>query len=154
MKLTVERRWKKDTYTIGILYVNGVRFCETCEDRDRGLHQDSPISYIREIKVPGETAIPNGEYLLRMDIVSPKYSQFAWYKSLCGGRMPRIMAVPGFEGVLIHPGNNSLDSNGCILVGRNTVKGGLTQSRDTFKVLYSKLRAAYERGEEITIEII
>lgn len=154
MKLKVERKWKKETYTIGILYVDGVRFCETCEDKDRGLLQDNPISYIRSIKVPGETAIPKGEYLLRLDIVSPKYSQVAWYKSLCGGRMPRIMAVPGFEGVLIHPGNNALDSNGCILVGRNTVKGGLTQSRDTFKALYVKLQAAYERGEEITIEII
>ena len=39
MKLKVDRRWKKDTYTIGVLYVDGVRFCETLEDRDRGLKQ-------------------------------------------------------------------------------------------------------------------
>ena len=39
MKLEVVRKWKRDTYTIGALYVNGVRFCDTLEDKDRGLKQ-------------------------------------------------------------------------------------------------------------------
>ena len=50
--------------------------------------------------------------------------------------------MPGFDGILIHPGNTALDTLGCILVGRNTKVGQLTASRDTFKELYRKLEAA------------
>lgn len=153
MKLTLHRKWRKDTYTIGILYVDGVRFCETLEDRDRNMKQtDNPYELAMR-KVYGETAIPVGTYKIRMDVVSAKYAAVAWYKSLCGGRMPRLMAVPAFEGILIHPGNTALDTLGCILVGRNTKVGQVTTSRDTFKALYKKMDAAAKRGEEITIEI-
>lgn len=153
MKLVVERSWPKATYTIGRLFIDGVRFYETLEDKDRMLFKDDPISLIRRTKVYGETAIPRGTYEVRMDIVSPKYAAVTWYKNLCGGRMPRLMDVPGFEGVLIHPGNTAIDTLGCILVGRNTKVGQLTSSRDTFKALYRKMEAAWKRGEKITIEI-
>lgn len=154
MKLRVERRWPKATYTIGILYIDGVRFCETCEDTDRGLKQNDSLSVIKKKKVYGETAIPKGTYKILMNTVSPKYANVTFYKKLCGGKMPRLQNVPGFEGILIHPGNSALDSYGCILVGRNKVKGGLIQSRDTFSELYQKMLAAYKKGEEITIEIV
>ena len=151
MKLEVVRKWKKDTYTIGALYVNGIRFCETCEDKDRGLKQTDSLATIKARKVYGETAIPTGTYKVLMDVVSPKYSGVAFYKNLCGGKMPRLQNVPGFDGILIHPGSNALDTYGCLLVGKNSVKGGLTQSRDTFKALYAKMLAAHKAGEEITI---
>lgn len=154
MKLRVERKWKKDTYTIGILYVDGVRFCETLEDKDRNLSQTDGINYILHTKVYGETAIPRGEYTVLMDVVSPKYAASSWYKKLCGGKVPRLQGVPGFEGILIHTGNTALDTNGCILVGRNKVTGGLTQSQSTMSVLYNKMSAAHKRGERITIEIV
>lgn len=154
MKLKVERRWKKDMYTIGILYVDGIRFCETLEDKDRGLKQTDPLSTIQRKKVYGETAIPTGIYTVQMNIISPKYAGISWYQKTCRGRMPRLENVPGFEGILIHPGNTALDSYGCLLVGRNTVKGQVTQSRDTFEKLYKKMRAASDRGEKITIEIV
>ena len=153
MKLTLYRKYKKDTYTIGILYVDGVYFCETVEDRDRGLKQTDSLSKIKSVKVYGETAIPTGTYTIRMDIVSPKYSAVAFYKQLCGGKMPRIMDVPGFDGILIHPGNTALDSYGCVLPGRNKIKGGVTQSRDTFRALYNKMSVAHKKGEKIIIEI-
>ena len=154
MDVRVERRWKKSTYTIGILTVDGERFCESLEDRDRGLKQsDSPL-WIGAKKVYGETAIPTGTYNVAMNVVSPKYSAVKWYKDLCGGKMPRLLDVPGFDGILIHPGNTALDSCGCILVGRNTKVGQVTQSRDTFKKLYRKMKAAHERGERITITIV
>lgn len=153
MKLMIDRAWKKPTYTISRLFVNGKRFQEALEDRDRGLKQSDPLSVIKEKKVAGETAIPSGTYNVRMDIVSPKYAAIPWYKALCGGRMPRLENVPGFEGILIHPGSTALDSAGCILCGKNTIKGRLTSSRDTFKELYGMMDAAYKRGEKITIEI-
>ena len=153
MKLTVDRRWKKATYTIGILYVDGVRFCETLEDKDRGLKQTDSYSSIRSRKVYGETAIPTGTYEIRMDVVSPKYGAVSWYQNLCGGKMPRLTGVPCFEGILIHPGNTALDSYGCLLVGRNTKVGQVTSSKDTFAALYKKMKAAADRGESIMIEI-
>ena len=154
MKLKIDRKWRKSTYTVGILYVDGVRFCETLEDKDRGLFQGDTLSQIKSLKVYGETAIPIGTYTVAMDVLSPKYSAVAWYKDLCVGKMPRLLDVPGFEGILIHPGNTALDSYGCILVGRNTKVGMVTESKATFKKLYKKMRAAHDRGEKITITIV
>lgn len=154
MRIRVERRWKKDTYTIGVLFVDGVRFCETLEDKDRGLKQTDSLSYIKSRKIYQETAIPTGVYEIAMDITSPKYSASSWYKKLCQGKVPRLVNVPGWEGVLIHTGNNALQTAGCLLTGRNTKVGQLTESRATFEKLYKKMKAAYDRGEKISIEIV
>lgn len=54
MKLKVERLWKKATYTVGRLYVDGKLYCNTLEDVVRDLD--------KEEKVPGKTAIPAGTY--------------------------------------------------------------------------------------------
>ena len=154
MEIKVERKWKKETYTIGRLYINGEFFCNTLEDTDRGLKQSDPINTIQKKKVYGETAIPTGKYKIEMNVVSPKYSAVKWYQDLCKGKMPRLLNVPCFEGVLIHPGNTPLDTFGCILVGENKVKGKLINSRETFKNLYKQLRTAADNKEEITIEIV
>ena len=153
MKILVDRKWKKDTYTIGNLYVNGKLFCNTLEDKDRGLKQTDPLVLIKQIKVYAETAIPTGKYIITLKIKSPKYSAVKWYSDLCGGYMPRLLGVPGFDGILIHPGSSALDSAGCLLVGKNTVKGRLTQSKDTFAKLYKLMKAAADKGEIIEWEI-
>ena len=153
MKLTLTRNWRKATYTIGRLYVDGVYFANTLEDTDRGLDNRMTDAQIRRKKVYGETAIPTGTYLVDMGTVSPKYKAVAWFDKLCGGRMPRLKGVPGFDGILIHPGNTALDTKGCILVGRNSKVGQLTESRDTFQWLYVKMSAAVKKGETIVIEI-
>jgi len=154
MKLLLDRAWQKDTYTISRMFVDGKRFYEALEDRDRGLKQTDSLEHIRKVKVPGETAIPSGTYEITLNVVSPKYRAIKWYRDLCGGRMPRLLNVPGFDGILIHPLTSALDSRGCIGVGRNTIKGKLTSSRDTFKALYQKMEEARKRGEKITIEIL
>lgn len=154
MKLRLERRWPKATYTIGRLYVDGVYFCNTLEDRDRGLKQTDSKSVIAAKKVYGETAIPKGEYSVVLNVLSPKYAGVSWYKQKTGGYMPRLLAVPGFDGILIHPGNTAVDTLGCILVGKNTQVGRLTQSKDTFAALYKKMKAAWDKGEGISIEIV
>lgn len=154
MKLLVERKWKKEGYTIGKLYVDDVFFCNTLEDKDRGLTSSTSLATIQKIKVKGETAIPTGTYNVRMDIVSPKYSKSSWYIQNCNGsRMPRLENVPGYEGVLIHPGNKVSETEGCLLVGKNDVVGMVTKSKDYFLQLYKKLYAAYKKGERITITI-
>lgn len=154
MKILIVRKWKKENYTIGKLYLDGVPFCETLEDRDRGLSNSMPLESIKTIKKSADTAIPTGTYKVRMDIISPKYSKKDWYVKNCHqSRMPRLENVPGYEGVLIHPGNSSEDTEGCILVGKNKMKGMVVNSKETFLLLYSKMYAAYKRGEKIVITI-
>ena len=153
MKLEIERRWPRATYTIGRLYVDGEFFCNTLEDRDRGLEQTQSPEYIKAHKVYGETAVPKGTYTVTMNVTSPKYAAVAWYWQLCRGKMPRLVDVPGFEGILMHPLSTALETKGCIGVGRNTQVGRLTESKATFKALYKKMKKAADKGEAITIEI-
>lgn len=154
MEIRVERKYKKDAYTIGNLYINGEWFCNTCEDKDRGLSSTMPLDEIKRIKVYGETAIPTGRYIVRMDIVSQKYNGYDWYRKNFGGRMPRLEVVKGFSGILIHPGNSALDSYGCILVGYNKQKGKVLESRATFQKLWNTLEAARKRKETIYLTIV
>lgn len=153
MKVTIERRWKKDNYTIGRLSIDGVYFCDTLEDVDRGLYQGQPLKEMIAQKVPGFTAIPTGGYMVEMSIVSPKYSKNDFYKSLCNGKVPRVMDVPCFAGILIHCGNTIGDTEGCILVGRNREKGKVLDSRETFRRLYLALKKASDDYEPIELEI-
>ena len=37
MIIKVDRKWKKDTYTIGRVYIDGIFFSNSLEDVDRGL---------------------------------------------------------------------------------------------------------------------
>lgn len=153
MKLTLKRIAKRDTYTIGRLYINGEYFCDTLEDKDRGLKQSMSLSEIKAKKVYGKTAIPAGEYEITLHIISPKYSKKPWFVKFCGAKMPRILNIPGYDGVLIHPGNSDADTFGCVLVGKNTVVGKVLESKNTFAKLYPILKAASDKGERITINI-
>ena len=154
MKLKVERKWPKATYTIGRFYIDGIFYCNTLEDADRGLNQFDSLASIQSRKVAGETAIPKGKYTITMNVTSPKYAGVAWYYNLCQGKMPRLLHVPGFDGILIHPGNDALDTRGCILTGKNTKVGKLTDSKACFQQIYKLMKAAADKGEEITIEIV
>jgi mannose-6-phosphate isomerase-like protein (cupin superfamily) len=139
MKLTLTRRFKGEKYTIGRLEIDGEYFCDTIEDKDRGLTQDMNSSEIANIKVKHQTAIPSGSYTITLKVQSPKYSQRSQY-NFCKGYLPRLLDVPGFDGILIHIGNKHEDSSGCILVGENKVKGQVINSTATFKKLYEKLK--------------
>ena len=154
MRLLLERIAKRETYTIGHLYIDGQYFCDTIEDKDRHLTYTMPLSKIKEVKVAAKTAIPTGTYKIDMNVISPKYSLKPWYVSNChGARVPRLVDVPGWTGVLIHTGNTAKDSAGCILVGKNDAVGMVTNSKYWFLQLYNKMYAAHLRGEKIDIVI-
>ena len=148
MKLLLKRIAKRDTYTIGKLYIDDKYFADTLEDPDRGLTNSMSREQIAKIKVYGETAIPTGTYNIDMNTVSAKFKNRSW-ASPYKGKIPRLQNVPGYEGVLIHPGTTSKDTLGCILVGKNTRKGMITQSQATFHQLMSILT----KGTNITITI-
>lgn len=152
MEIKVKRKWKKEAYTIGKMYINGAYVCDTLEDKDRGLTSNMSVAQICGVKVHGETAIPTGRYLVDMKTVSPRFGSRAQYQ-FCKGRLPRLCNTPGYQGVLIHIGNTAKDTDGCILVGDNKAVGQVLNSTATFKKVYAKLKAADERREQIWITI-
>ena len=154
MEILVERKWKKDNYTIGNLYINGKWFSNTLEDKDRGLKDSMSLTEIKTLKKPRITAIPTGTYEVTLNVVSPKFSKYPFYNSINGGRVPRLLNVKGFEGVLIHVMDGSKGANlseGCIGVGRNLIKGGLLQGKEYYKKLYDILKNSKDK---ITIKIV
>ena len=138
LNIRIDRIAKKSTYTIGKLYLNGVYFCDTLEDTDRGLYQGMPLQKIKDLKIKGATAIPKGKYKVTMNVVSPRFSKRATYQ-FCQGKLPRLLNVDGYEGVLIHIGNTAKDTEGCILVGQNKVVGQVINSTVTFQKLYAEM---------------
>ena len=151
MQLVLKRKWKKPNYTIGVLSIDGERFCETLEDVDRNLNSSMTVEQIKAIKKPNETAIPTGTYKITLDTFSPRFGNKSFYKKVCGGKLPRILNIKGFDGVLIHCGNTNLDTSGCVLVGRNLEKGKILKSQETFEKLYKILK---ENKNNLTIKIL
>lgn len=141
--IELKRTYRGAEYTIGHLYIDGKYVCDSLEDTDRGLSDDMPLEHIKELKKFCETAIPTGVYHVSMDIMSPKYHK----------KYPRLLNVKGYEGVLIHSGNDKDDTCGCILTGFNTVKGKVTHSREAFNKVYEKLKKARNDGRAIIIKI-
>lgn len=150
MELIVDRKWKKPNYTISNLTINGKWFCNVIEDTDRGLKDTMTLEQIKSIKKPSLTAIPSGKYKVTLDVVSPKFSTNTYYKKVCQGKLPRLLNVKGFEGILIHVGNTEKASAGCLIVGENKVKGQVINSKATFEKLYKEL---LKDKNNITIEI-
>jgi hypothetical protein len=142
MNLLLKRRFLGEEYTIGSLYIDEEYFCDSLEDKDRGLTQSMSLEEIRKIKAPHETAIPTGIYTVIVNM-SPAKKRM----------LPRLLDVPGFSGILIHRGNTKNDSSGCILVGENKVKGQVINSTLYEKRLVEILTETQERGEEIKIVV-
>ena len=139
MRLTLIRRWNKKNYCIGDLYVDGVWFSNVIEDVDRGLDDSMTVEDILKLKVKGETAIPTGIYHVTITY-SPKYKKL----------MPLINNVKGYSGIRIHSGNTAKDTEGCLIVGKNTKVGMVTDSRVTYNALFKKLN---QTNSKIIIDI-
>lgn len=151
--LRVERAWKKDRYTIGRFYVDGVLWFNSLEDKDRGLHSGMSVSTIKSKKIYGETAIPRGTYEVRLSY-SSKFAGKVWGKKY-RGLVPEVLKVKGFSGVRIHPFNKPEESLGCIGPGHNTVVGQITNSTQCYYRLMDEIFVpAYEAGETVTLDII
>ena len=127
MKIKVDRIYKGESYTIGKMYLNGEYFCDTLEDA------------IRPVKIPNETAIPAGIYKVEVTY-SPRFKR----------NLPLLVDVPNSTGIRIHNGSNKDHTSGCILVGFNTSKGILSDSRKISDQLTEKLKSL---SEPIEIEI-
>jgi len=139
MKITIERKYKKENYTIGKLYIDGVPFCDTLEDKDRNLDSSMSLEDILAKKVSGETAIPYGTYEAEINY-SPKFKR----------DLLLIKDVKGFEGIRVHAGNFASNSLGCVLCGKNTHVGMLSESKKTLETFMKKI----EGEQDIVLTII
>ena len=164
MKILLKRIAKKDTYTIGRLYLlpddqpmllkSDKPFCDTLEPTWRNLlgielkpseenARYGRVSGKKAFKKAGKTAIPEGTYPVVISW-SPRFKMW----------LPILLGVPRFEGIRIHAGNKPEDTQGCILVGKNQVKGMVVDSRIWLKRLIDKIVEATDRGETTSINII
>ncbi|MDR3113005.1 MAG: DUF5675 family protein [Endomicrobium sp.] len=132
MRIRIERKAYKETYTIGKLYVDDVYVCDTLEDKVR------PDG----VKLAGETAIPAGKYLSGLTF-SMRFQKY----------LPEIFNVPHFTGVRIHAGNTAADTEGCILVGKNSQVGKVLESQKTMERIMAYYKAAQEQDEPVEISI-
>lgn len=140
MKLTLKRIALRSTYTIGRLYVDGNYFCDTLEDTVRDLNKNGKFDN-GEKKVYAKTAIPYGTYEIKWTY-SPRFKKYT----------PQLMNVPSFEGIRIHAGNTSADTEGCLLLGQNKKVGMVLNSRATINKFYPMIKEACSKGK-VTIEI-
>ena len=157
MELKLIRKYRCSNYCIDKLYINNEYFSDALEDPDRGLTDSMSLKEIKKIKIKGNTCIPYGTYNITLDVVSPKFGSKSYYKEVCNGKVPRLLNVKGFDGILIHVGdgpNGHKLTEGCVLIGRNTIKGGLTEGKKYFQLLYNKMLEAKKRGEKIKITIV
>ena len=132
MELILTRIARKAEYTIGRLEdENGKKLCDTLEPIWRNYDGG-------ELKIPKKSAIPEGTYR----VVTTYSLRFRKY-------LPLLVGVPGFEGVRIHAGNTSRDTEGCILVGQNLQVGKVLWSRITLE----RLMRLIENEKEIYLTV-
>jgi hypothetical protein len=132
MKMLLQRIAQKPNYTIGNLYVNDEFVCNTLEDEVRA----------EGVKVPKYTAIPAGTY----DV---EYTYSNRFKTF----LPELMRVPNFTAIRIHAGNTPADTEGCILVGENKIKGQVINSKIALVKLLHLLEPSLRAAEKTIIEI-
>ena len=140
MKLTLKRIALRPTYTIGKLYIDDVYFCDTIEDTVRDLNKNGKFDN-GEKKVHSKTAIPYGTYEIKWTY-SPRFKKYT----------TQLMNVPSFEGIRIHAGNTSADTEGCLILGKNKQVGKVLNSRATINKFYPIIKNACSNGK-VTIEI-
>ena len=130
MEILLRRKEFLPDRCLGELFIDGKYFCQTLEDKDRGLLKEMSNSEIDVIKITGSTACPSGKYRLILSY-SIKLKRF----------LPLLLDVPRGKGVRIHKGSSPNFTSACILVGygknkkKNTLTGIKQAEEDLMKIL-------------------
>ena len=153
MRLELYRYSSEKDSTLGILMLVDDEtdkkdfLCFTLEDEKR------------EVKVYGETRIPEGTYQI-------KYRKEGGYNNKYTKRFPNIHRgmlhitdVPNFEYILIHCGNDTSHTHCCLLVGdvisQNISKEPfLGQSSNCYKRIYPIIADILDSQKQLSIKII
>ena len=147
MKLDVIRTQFGKDATNGMLFLDGIFECFTLEDEVR-----------LDKKVMSETAIPLGEYEIKLRTEGGFHSKYtARYGDMHKG-MLWLQDVPDFKWILIHVGNTDESTAGCLLLGETQQDldkgkdGFIGGSGDAYKKMYPKVAEAILSGEKVTIQ--
>lgn len=153
MRLELYRYSSQKDSTLGLLFLvndetNHKDFlCFSLEDEKR------------QTKVYGETRIPEGTYTI-------KYRKEGGYHDKYSKRFPNIHRgmlhvtnVPNFEYILLHCGNDTSHTHGCLLVGdvisQNISKEPfLGQSSNCYKRIYPIIADVLDSQKQLSIKII
>lgn len=138
MRMQLERLQIDKDVTIGALSIDGDFECWVLEDPVREI-KGRPVS---EWKIKGQTAIPYGTYAVQIT----RSQRF-------GVDLPLLIGVQGFDGVRIHAGNTTADTEGCLLVGMDRLSKSLAQSRKALAALMPKIAAGLKHGG-VVLEIV
>ncbi|HWV74273.1 MAG TPA: DUF5675 family protein [Pseudosphingobacterium sp.] len=127
--------------TLGQLHINNIFQCYILEDK------------IREHKIPGETAIPAGQYQLALNSTAGMNAKYkSRYNQMHQG-MVEIRGIPNFTLVFFHIGNYHTDTRGCLLTGSyyQLINDDyrVLHSADAYKRTYAALLSQLETGNEI-----
>lgn len=145
MKLKVFRFSQINGSTLGILFIDGKFQCYTIEDINR------------EKKLAGETCIPLGKYKIEFRTEGGFHKNYMKKFPEMHKGMLEIKGVPNYNYVLIHIGNSSKDTEGCLLVGNtlnnnNIQSGWLGDSTNAYIEVYKKISNALISGQQVWIE--
>lgn len=131
--------------TLSQLYIDDIFQCYLLEDK------------IRDVKIPKQTAIPKGNYTLRLNTWGGMNAEYRQKFPKLHKGMIEINGLPNFSFVYIHIGNTYRQTAGCPLCGFGfeMVNGDyqVLRSKDAYQMIYPKLLAlAKDTQNGISIE--
>ena len=151
MKLELLRISSGTDATVGVLFdvSTPIRrcLCYTLEDQ------------YQEKKVPGETRIPEGLYIIKLRTEGGYHQKYTKrYGSMHKG-MLCLQDVRGFTHIYLHTGNTHKHTKGCILVGYSSVlntsePGTVGLSTSAYTDIYPPIADAILEGKDVSIKIM
>lgn len=131
--------------TLSQLYIDDVFQCYLLEDK------------IRAVKIPKQTAIPTGNYTLRLNTWGGMNADYRQKFPKLHKGMIEINGLSQFSFVYIHIGNTYTHTAGCPLCGFGfeLVNGDyqVLRSKDAYQMIYPKLLEIAQGGKNgISIE--
>lgn len=131
MKFILDRDPPDLTCTIGHLWVDSQPFCDTLE----------PVN-----------PIPAGTYEVILT-ESPKAKAGVLWTPRADFALPLLVAVPGHNGIRMHAGDTSADTEDCILVGTWTGGEQISNSRAALRALIDLISTALGNAQTVTIAV-
>ena len=149
MRIEVRRIWSNADATLSTMtvfdYAGAPAFaCVGLEDE------------YRKTKFAGETRLPAGKYDVTLRTVGGWHARLARLFGAKHRGALWVRDVPGFNYILIHPGNTGKDTDGCYLPGtwaRRWPQPFVFRSRQAYAQLYELVVDAAEAGS-LTIEFV